>query len=49
MVDLRTAWQVTSMIELSAKVENAFDKGYQLVDGYNTQDRYVEGGVTLRF
>ncbi|MDF9433687.1 TonB-dependent receptor domain-containing protein [Chromohalobacter israelensis] len=49
VVDLRTAWQVTSMIELSAKVENAFDKEYQLVDGYNTQDRYVEGGVTLRF
>lgn len=49
VVDLRTAWQVTSMVELSAKVENAFDKEYQLVDGYNTQDRYVEGGVTLRF
>ncbi|WP_179152080.1 TonB-dependent receptor domain-containing protein [Chromohalobacter israelensis] len=49
VVDLRTAWQVTSMIELSAKVENAFDKEYQLIDGYNTQDRYVEGGVTLRF
>jgi len=49
VVDLRAAWQVTSMVELSAKVENAFDKQYQLVDGYNTQDRYVEGGVTLRF
>ncbi|MCI0510480.1 vitamin B12 transporter [Chromohalobacter marismortui] len=49
VVDLRTAWQVTSMIELSAKVENAFDKQYQRVDGYNTRDRYVEGGVTLRF
>ncbi|WP_040243791.1 TonB-dependent receptor domain-containing protein [Chromohalobacter japonicus] len=49
VVDLRTSWQVTPMVELSAKVENAFDKEYQLVDGYNTQDRYVEGGVTLRF
>lgn len=49
VVDLRTSWQVTSMVELSAKVENAFDKEYQLVDGYNTQDRYLEGGVTLRF
>ncbi|MGO1343237.1 TonB-dependent receptor domain-containing protein [Chromohalobacter japonicus] len=49
VVDLRTTWQVTSMVELSAKVENAFDKEYQLVDGYNTQDRYLEGGVTLRF
>lgn len=49
VVDLRTSWQVTPMVELSAKMENAFDKEYQLVDGYNTQDRYVEGGVTLRF
>ncbi|OLO11532.1 hypothetical protein BTW10_09160 [Chromohalobacter japonicus] len=49
VVDLRTSWQVTPMVELSAKVENAFDKEYQLVDGYNTQDRYLEGGVTLRF
>lgn len=49
VIDLRTSWQVTSMVELSAKVENAFDKEYQLVDDYNTQDRYVEGGVTLRF
>ncbi|WP_280540079.1 TonB-dependent receptor [Chromohalobacter sp. 11-W] len=49
VIDLRTSWQVTPMIELSAKMENAFDKEYQLVDGYNTQDRYVEGGVTLRF
>nr|CDQ33037.1 Outer membrane cobalamin translocator [Virgibacillus halodenitrificans] len=49
VVDLRTSWKVTPMVELSAKVENAFDKEYQLVDGYNTQDRYVEGGVTLRF
>lgn len=47
-LDLRTAWQVTPMIELSAKLENAFDKDYQLVDGYNTQDRYIEGGITLR-
>src|SRR5690606_38613070 len=48
VVDLRTSWQVTPMIELSAKLENAFDKQYQLVDGYNTRDRYIEGGITLR-
>jgi vitamin B12 transporter len=48
VLDLRAAWQITSMIELSAKVENVLDKQYQLVDGYNTQDRYVEGGITLR-
>ncbi|MCD6007692.1 TonB-dependent receptor domain-containing protein [Halomonas sp. IOP_31] len=48
VVDLRTAWQVTPMIELSAKLENALDKRYQLVDGYTTQDRYIEGGITLR-
>jgi len=47
VVDLRTAWQVTPKIELSAKLENAFDKDYQLVDGYNTQDRYFEAGVKL--
>ncbi|MGQ7242579.1 TonB-dependent receptor domain-containing protein [Salinicola sp. V024] len=49
VVDLRTAWQVTPTVELSAKLENAFDKDYQLVDGYNTQDRYLEGGVKLSF
>lgn len=48
VVDLRTSWQVTPMIELSAKLENAFDKQYQLVDGYNTRDRYIEGGITLQ-
>ncbi|HET8792050.1 MAG TPA: TonB-dependent receptor, partial [Modicisalibacter sp.] len=48
VLDLRTAWQITPMIELSAKVENVLDKQYRLVDGYNTQDRYVEGGITLR-
>lgn len=47
LVDLRTSWQVTPMIELSAKLENAFDKQYRLIDGYNTRDRYLEGGVTL--
>lgn len=47
VVDLRTAWQVTPKIELSAKLENAFDKEYQLADGYNTQDRYLEAGVKL--
>ncbi|SHE88807.1 vitamin B12 transporter [Modicisalibacter ilicicola DSM 19980] len=49
IVDLRAAWQVTPEVELSAKIENVLDKQYQLVDGYNTRDRYVEGGVTLRY
>ncbi|MGC3872423.1 TonB-dependent receptor domain-containing protein [Halomonas sp. GXIMD04776] len=49
LLDLRAAWQVTSKVELSAKVENVFDKQHQLVDGYNTLDRYVEGGVTVRY
>ncbi|WP_198651264.1 TonB-dependent receptor [Salinicola sp. CPA57] len=49
VVDLRSAWQVTPEIQLSAKLENAFDRDYQLVDGYNTQDRYLEGGVKLSF
>lgn len=48
VVDLRASWQVTPRLELSAKIENVLDKQYQLVDGYNTQDRYVEGGLTLR-
>nr|WP_298415708.1 TonB-dependent receptor [uncultured Halomonas sp.] len=49
LLDLRTSWQVTPKVELSAKVENVLDKQYQLVDGYNTRDRYVEGGVTVRY
>ncbi|WP_110647295.1 TonB-dependent receptor domain-containing protein [Salinicola peritrichatus] len=47
VTDLRTAWQVTPKIELSAKLENVFDKDYELADGYNTQDRYFEAGVKL--
>lgn len=47
--DLRTSWQVTHALELSVKLDNAFDRDYQLVDGYNTQDRYLEGGVKLSF
>lgn len=47
--DLRTSWQVMQNVKLSAKLENVFDRDYQLVNGYNTQGRYVEGGVTFYF
>ncbi|WIX31278.1 TonB-dependent receptor [Salinicola sp. JS01] len=47
IVDLRTAWQVTPQVELSAKLDNAFDRDYTLAEGYNTQGRYVEAGVKL--
>lgn len=49
VVDLRSAWAVTPDVELLAKLENVFDRGYQLVDGYNTQDRYFEAGVRLTY
>ncbi|KXS39483.1 MAG: TonB-dependent receptor [Halomonadaceae bacterium T82-2] len=48
VVDLRTDWQLTPRIALSAKLDNALDRDYQLVDGYNTQGRYLEGGIILR-
>ncbi|TVU73864.1 TonB-dependent receptor domain-containing protein [Cobetia crustatorum] len=47
--DLRTNWQVMPNVKLSAKLDNVFDRDYQLVNGYNTQGRYFEGGVTLSF
>ena len=47
--DLRTSWQVMENVKLSAKLDNVFDRDYQLVNGYNTQGRYFEGGVTLSF
>ncbi|MGB2149327.1 MAG: hypothetical protein ACPHX6_07195, partial [Cobetia amphilecti] len=49
VVDLRTSWQVMPNVKLSAKLDNVFDREYQLVNGYNTQGRYVEGGVTFFF
>ncbi|MBZ9537871.1 TonB-dependent receptor [Modicisalibacter tunisiensis] len=48
VMDLRTTWRLTPRIALSAKLDNALDRDYQLVDGYNTQGRYLEGGITLR-
>ncbi|WP_162617879.1 TonB-dependent receptor domain-containing protein [Salinicola halophilus] len=49
VVDLRTSWAVTPEVTLLAKLENAFDRDYQLVDGYNTQGRYFEAGVRLTY
>jgi len=49
LMGLRTSWQVMPNVKLSAKLDNVFDREYQLVNGYNTQGRYVEGGVTFFF
>lgn len=47
--DLRASWQVVPEVELSIKLDNVFDRDYTIADGYNTQDRYLEGGVKLSF
>ncbi|WP_188112421.1 TonB-dependent receptor domain-containing protein [Salinicola aestuarinus] len=49
VVDLRGSWSVTPAVTLLAKLDNAFDRDYQLVDGYNTQGRYFEAGVRLTY
>lgn len=49
VVDLRASWQVAADVELMAKLANALDRDYQLANGYNTDDRYLEAGVKLSF
>lgn len=45
---LALAWRATDWLRLTLRVENLFDAGYELVDGYSTPGRSVFAGVTVR-
>ena len=49
LVDLRTAYKINNNFEITAKVGNLFDEDYQLVEGFNTEDRslFVSGKVSF--
>lgn len=49
LVGLRSSWQVMPSVQLSAKLDNLFDRDYELANGYDVEGRYVEGGVTFFF
>lgn len=42
------SYDVTKALRLKLRMENAFDKSYELVDGYNTWGRAVFGGIEWR-
>jgi vitamin B12 transporter len=45
---LALAWRATDWLRLTLRLENLFDAGYELVDGYSTAGLGVFAGVTLR-
>ena len=46
--DLRLGYQVTDKLETTFKLENLFDRDYQLNDGYNQDARNWQVGLTYR-
>ena len=47
--NLNTAWRVTQAVELTARIENLADEGYQQVLGYGEPGRSAYVGVRLRY
>jgi len=45
---LAVSWRATQAVRLTLRVENLFDKHYELVDGYSTPGVGVFGGAVLR-
>lgn len=45
---LALSWRAADALRLTLRVENLFDAGYALVDGYNTPRRSLFAGVLLR-
>ena len=48
-VNTAFAWALTDQAELTLRVENLFDRQYQLVQGYGTSDRALYVGLASRF
>lgn len=49
VLDLSAAYSLNETLELYGRIENATDKDYQEVSGYNTAGRSLYGGVRFRF
>ena len=49
LVNLRAAYKITDKFNISAKVGNLFDEDYELISGFNTEDRsiFVTGNLTF--
>ena len=47
IIDLRAAYQINSHWRVAAKIENATDKNYQIINGYNTAD--ASGYLTIEW
>ncbi len=47
VIDLRAAYKINSHWKVSAKIENATDKDYQIINGYNTPD--LSGYLTIQW
>jgi vitamin B12 transporter len=47
VIDLRAAYKINDHWKLSAKIENAADEDYQIVNGYNTPE--ASGYITLEW
>ena len=47
VIDLRAAYQINSHWRVAAKIENATDKNYQIINGYNTPD--ASGYLTVEW
>ena len=49
VVNTRFAYALDDRTEVSLRIENLFDKQYQLIDGYGTSDRALHVGLASRF
>jgi vitamin B12 transporter len=49
VVNTAFAWALTEQAELTLRIENLFDRQYQLAAGYGTTDRAIYVGVAGRF
>lgn len=47
IIDIRAAYKINSHWKVSAKIENATDKQYQVINGYNTPD--LSGYLTIEW
>lgn len=48
LVNLGVSYSISDHVNIKAKVNNAFDKDYQTVDGYFAQERVVYFGITYQ-
>jgi vitamin B12 transporter len=49
LVNLVTGYQFSDSLALRLKVGNLFDKGYRIVDGFNTYGRTAQLAINYHF